>query len=538
MEIERRPLPYKVVDDINQAVLREYVKTSREVLSRIGSLLQSAHSVSDEELTLRNINKSIKEEMPTVYEPGEKVTINLNDVWVPATVLTVAGGLKIRREDGAVRMITDLTKVAKADTNTRTEGIWLEKFGVVIPVGTKAYEMEKALEPITLKMNATPLLVNVATWEKNLKEWTDKFTELLAKCAELSGNESFNPGSGKDCIAEFAGKRGLSLGRTGASGAPSVDKEVLQDLANQGDNLAPWVIKAREARSYLSQLESWAPFAKAGFVQANWNQYGQPHGRYTTDSPNLQNRVTPIRETIEPRPGFSFISADWGMAEYVVWASLSKDAYLSSIFNDRRDLHDEMGTLLKSANAYLPEDVPLRKAGKTINFALLYRMQTWTLAKTLGVTATEAENIQEVYKEKAPAAVQYIDSILEKAARDGYVETAFGRRLYCQDLAKMKGGTKHMLQKTVWHHHNAGTAAELLKLKMVDVNKALLDAGVYEGDFRVALNMHDEIIYEVRDSAVDEVSGVLYNEMCKQIPGFLPFKVDLRVGKTWLDISK
>lgn len=538
MEIERRPLPYKVVDNINQAVLREYERAAKGVMFRIGTLIRSAHAVSDDELVLRNITKSIKDEMSITYEDGESVVVESNGAWVPATVLTSAGGLKVRREDGAVRMISDLKKIAKVATATRTEGIWLDKFGVVIPVGTKAYEMEKMLEPITEKMNATPLWVNPVTWEKNLKEWTDKFTELLAKCAELTGNESFNPGSGKDCVAEFAGKRKLSLGRVGASGNPSVDKSVLQDLANMGDDLAPWVIKAREARSYLSQLESWAPFAKAGKVQANWNQYGQPHGRYTSDSPNLQNRVTPIRETIEPRPGFSFVSSDWGMAEYVVWASLSKDAYLSSIFNDRRDLHEEMGTLLKSANAHLPEELPLRKAGKTINFALLYRMQTWTLAKTLGVTGPEAEKIQEVYRHMAPDAVQYIDSVLEKAAKDGYVETAFGRRLYCQELSKMKGGTKHELQKTVWHHHNAGTAAELLKLKMVDVDQALVAAGVPDEDVRVALNMHDEIIYEVRDSAVDEVSGILYAEMSKQVPGFLPFKVDLRVGKSWLEISK
>lgn len=536
MKVSRRKLPYKVVDSINLAVLKRYRELASTAIGNIKTLLRTPSYVSDSERVLRGLVKSIKgNNGMAIFEQGEKVLVQVGEEWVGAEVLTSAGGLKVKREDGAVRVISDLAKIMKAPGESFGKGIFLEAFDVRILEGTKSFEIETRLDPITEQMNKTPLSVNKATWKKNLDKITLELAELTAKCVEISKDPTFKPNSPTSCFTEFK-KRNMPMGEASKNGIPSFNKAILQHFANLGDDLAPVTIKAREAQSRLSQLEKWAPYATAGSVQTNWNQYGQPHGRYTADNPNLQNRVLEVRETVEAKDGFTFVSADWGMAEYVVWASLSKDNLLKSIFEEGRDLHKEMGASL--AKIASPNGMEERKFGKLTNFALLYRMQPWTLAKTLGVTSDEAASILEEYYKKAPTASQYSNIVLKKAADEGFVETAFGRRLYCRDLRRQRGAPLHQLQKTVWHHHNAGTAAEMLKLKTLDVMDALLAKGIKLEDAHVALNMYDELILEVKNNQVDKVSKIMLEEMTKRVEGFLPFSVTIKTGKTWLDISK
>lgn len=541
--MDRKPLPIKVADQVNVEVLRAYRAAVLEVSKNLKTLLMEQSGVSVEEAVLQNLEKSINSEGGMVFESGQKVMVDVQGQWVPAMVKSYQTGvLKVEREDGAVRVVSDPLKVRAVGTTSENfpeSGIWIQRFGVRIPQGTQSYKMEKALDPITERMNVTPLRVNKETYLRNLKKVAVELEEANAVCRELSGNPAFRPNSPKDCVAEFQEKRGLPLGKKGSTGTPSVDKDVLQNLVNLGDPLAPKVMHARELQSHYSQLQKWAPFAEAGSVQTVWDQYGQPHGRYTSEEPNLQNRVLEIRETVEPKEGFTFLSVDWGMAEYVTWASLSKDAYLSNIFKEGRDLHQEMGSDLVKLNPTrdLGSD-SVRKFGKTSNFAILYRMLPYTLAKSLGVSNQEAEALMKSYHDKAPEASTYSDKVLAKAAQQGFVETAFGRRLYCQGLATLKGGALHQLQKTVWHHHNAGTAAEMLKFKMVELNSVLANEGFTPDQVHVAMNMHDEIIYEVADSVLAKVTPIVYGVMSEKMEGFLPFKVDMRTGKNWLAISK
>jgi len=539
VQVTRRELPFSVLEGFNQSILKEYRSAVREAGVSLREAMRGKAAVSDSEMVLREVTKSLREPMTTVFEIGEEVLVSVGDTVMDAVIHSTEGGLKVRRSDGAIRPVTDLKKVTRKNKPILKEGIWLGKFDVMIPKGSLSYEMEKALEPITERMNKTALCVDGVVANNNLVRVSLEVAELVKKCQELTQNPEFNPGSSKDCAEELQRKRGFGLGRAGKSGVPSVDKAVLQHIADQGDDLAPVIIKAREAQSRLSQLTAWVPFAKAGEVQTHWDQYGQPHGRYSSSEPNLQSRVLEIRETVVAKEGYSFVSADWGMAEYVVWASLAKDSYLGEIFQSGRDLHADMGQSILEAHPDVHVDqCGPRKLGKTINFALLYRMLPWTLAKSLGVDSQKAENLMAEYARKAPAATAYSGVVLKKAARDGFVDTAYGRRLHCPTLGTLKGTALHELQKTVWHHHNAGTAAELLKKKMVEIHSVLEKAGFTEDDVHVAMNMHDEIIYQVRDSKVEEVQKIVYEEMKKPLPGFLPFRVDLRVGKSWLAISK
>lgn len=411
--------------------------------------------------------------------------------------------------------------------------IILEEFDVIIPEGSQSYLIETGLDAVTAEMNRTPLSIDKNTWVSTIAKQQLLQEDLRAKCQSLSSIEDFNPASRTHCMKEFLQVRGLPVLRGTKAGQPALDKEVLEMWADMGDSLAHLVVLAREAATVHSQLTAWKPYADAGFVQTKWLQYGTPHGRYSSESPCIQNRVLPIRETIVSKEGYKFISLDWGSAEYVVWASLSKDPFLSKVFLEGSDLHTEMGARL---SPILGSECDLRKAGKTVNFALLYGMLPVTLGKILDIDVTEALKVKGTFEQYATSAVRFRNDIILHAMKSGFVETAFGRRRMVK-VSTYWGGKDDGANKTAWHHVNAGTAAELLKWNTLLQWESVRKSYSYD-QARLVINMHDEVIWEVKDSLVPSVREVLLSIMSTPPEGFLPFKVDCRVGSNWLEISK
>jgi len=492
------------------------------------------------------------------YEIGERVEVrNAQGEWVPGVVNRIDGfDLRIKLESGSMRMISDPTKVRqitkldlgqRAGLDTELEirynkgvetRIDIPKFNVTLPVGSNSLRIETELGPSTAEMNSTVLTVNEETWRRNLDAALRERDRLFAEAKIKTNNQSFRPNAPSDCVKEFFEIRGLPTQRINkASGKPACDKETLEAFVTMGDDLAPIVLEAREAQAKVSQLEKWEEFALAGEVQCNWNQLGTPHGRYSCDSPNLQNRIKEIRETIEAPQGFKFLSLDLGQAEYVTWASLSQDPTLIKAFEEGKDFHTQMFQEIKAAAPNLDIKGDERQAGKTINFALLYLMQPFVLAKKLGITEAEAREVIQAYEERAPIATAYKMRVIREIQKTGVSITKFGRVRELSEITTAKRGQLHQLTKTLWHHHNAGTAAEVLKIKQVKSWKAIRRAFSDE-DARLAIQMHDEVIFMVRDEILEEATELAKAAFDEVIPGFLPFKVDVRTGRNWLQISK
>jgi hypothetical protein len=410
--------------------------------------------------------------------------------------------------------------------------------GVLIPAGSNSLRIERAVEPISAEMNETPLRVNLLAYETNLGHATRLWEELRDITRRMTGRDDFRPNASADCVEELFGRRALPIQKVSKkTGQPTCDSDVLLALASLDDDLAPAIIKARQARSILSQFEKFSPFAKAGFVQALWDQYGTPMARYTASAPNLQNRVVGIREVIEADEGWTFVSQDLGQSEYVTWASLSNDPTLSEAFLAGEDFHQNMYDKLK--DVFVAQGIDTgRKAGKTVNFSLLYLMKPFSFAKRMGISQEAAQNIFDEYAAIAPQAIAYRESILEEGAKIGQVSTRFGRTRFLRDLGSKDKFRREEARKTGWHHHNAGTAAELMKIKMVKTWKALRAQGFETDRVRVALNMHDEMILKVRDDVVEQVAEIAKERFLEPIEGFLPIAVDQRIGKTWGAISK
>lgn len=484
------------------------------------------------------------------YEPGETVELLGGDtIWHKGKVIRATNdGLRVRRENGEYRIIEDPASIRKfgegrielnSDPMDQSpKEIRLDKFNVLIPAGSNALKIETALQPITEEMNSTPLNVNFDTWKTNQAAEKKELERLTSSCHELAGR-AFKPNSPKDCAKLLIEEMGLPVQRVSKSGVPSIDKDALAVWENMGEPLAGLIIQARESQSKLSQLNSWESFAKAGTVQCQWNQLGTPMGRYSCEDPNLQNRITAIRETIEAPKGFKLISTDLGQAEYVTWASLSKDPTLSASFLDGTDLHTRMFEEVKAVVGDIDFHEPdPRQVGKTVNFALLYLMQPFTLAKKLGISFDDARDIIKAYEERAPLATTYIQDYLAQAKKTGRVSTYYGRTRFMPEMIKAKGNYLHQLNKTAWHHHCSGTAADIVKMKQIKIARGMLAEGFELEDARIALNMHDEIIVLARDGIVEDVKTIMRMKFEEEIPGFLPFRLDQRAGNNWLEISK
>lgn len=451
-------------------------------------------------------------------------------------------GIVVWFNDGGRRFEDDPTRVKEIRREYEepmTEAIHIDAFNVFIPKGTNSWRIEQELEESTIELNTQPLRVNKDTWLQNRAAITKEVDQLTEQCRQEANWPEFRPNASADCIKVFIKERGLRPQRVSKkTGVPSLDKETLQFYQATGDQLAGLVIQCREAMSKLSQLEAWATYADTGRVQATWNQLGTPHGRYSCDSPNLQNRITEIRETIEADEGHLLLSFDLGQAEYVTWASLSKDPILTAAFQSDRDFHLRMFEEIRALVPDLSFSDPDRQVGKTFNFAQLYLMNAFTLAKRLGITQEQATQIAAAYAARAPIAIAYRDDTIAKILREGRTTTKFGRVRLMPDIKSLKGPALHEATKTAWHHHNAGTAAEILKIKQVRTWKLLRRLISDPKDGRLVLQMHDELVFSIREDLLPKVKDQLLEKFVEPIPDFLPFKVEVRSGPNWLSTSK
>lgn len=401
--------------------------------------------------------------------------------------------------------------------------------------------IERDLEPIIDLMNRTPLQVDLEKLGDKLGAWALKVQAETKELETLTGLKGFRANSSADCLAYFTNK-GFSPERTTSKGRPSMDKEVLQDLVNDYP-VAEKILKARESIAIFGQLRALNEIMRDGRdfeVQPKWNQLGTPMGRLSCEGIAIQNRVQEVQECFVPHSGYKFLSMDISQAEYVGWASLSKDPALTKIFANGEDLHTKMGELIAGKVRSL-KGHDMRKIGKTINFALLYLMKASTLARMLGCSTKIAEEIIEAYEDIAITAVVYRKKILRIAGEVGAVSTVFGRIRKLPGLQSADQKTVNDATKTAWHHHNAGSVADLMKLKWVLIERMLRtgDRPVDESAARWVMNRHDELILEVKDDpmTIAVVKAVIDSAMALPVRGFLPLRWEIDVGSTWASVS-
>jgi DNA polymerase-1 len=334
-------------------------------------------------------------------------------------------------------------------------------------------------------------------------------------------------------------KLGLPVTKRTKTGA-STDASVLSQLAEQGFEVPRLLLSYRELSKLKSTYVDVLPRSvdsKTRRVHTSFNQTGAATGRLSSSDPNLQNipvrtsRGELIRECFVPAAGCSFVIADYSQIELRVLAHLSQDPAFIEAFHAGGDIHRETAAIIFEvpAGEVTPE---MRSRAKTINFATIYGQGAFSLARQLAVTQEEAKEFIRLYFKRFAGVRAFLDETIERAKRDGYVTTLFGRRRYIPELREANYNVRAFGERTAMNSPMQGSAADLIKIAMIDLSWALEDAGM---DTVMLLQVHDELVLESPEAEVPAASEVVREKMEGAAELRVPLVVDVGVGSNWLE---
>jgi DNA polymerase-1 len=319
---------------------------------------------------------------------------------------------------------------------------------------------------------------------------------------------------------------------------PSTDAAVLEELAAEGHQLPRLIIDFRELAKLKSTYVDALPALvdpRTKRIHTSFNQTVTSTGRLSSSDPNLQNIPirTPlgaeIRKGFVPAEGLTFLGADYSQVELRILAHLAEDPAFVEAFREERDVHRDTAALIfgVAQDAVTPA---MRATAKTVNFATIYGQGPFALGRQLGISMAEARAFIGDYFERFPAIREYLDRQVETARDQGYVETLFGRRRYIPELNSKNPNIRGFGERVATNSPIQGTAADLIKLAMIKIHKALAER---ESGARMILQVHDELLFEVPPAELDDVETLVRSEMEGALQLDVPIAVDLGVGSTW-----
>ncbi|MBK8509082.1 MAG: DNA polymerase I [Candidatus Competibacteraceae bacterium] len=397
-------------------------------------------------------------------------------------------------------------------------------------------ELEIPLIDVLLRMERTGVRVDAAALRQHSGELAKRLWELEQQAYELAG-ERFNLGSPKQLQAVLFERLKLPSGRRTTTGQASTAEAVLQELAL--DYPLPKVILEHRGLSklkstYTDRLPEQVQ-ASTGRVHTSYHQAVTSTGRLSSSDPNLQNIPirTPegrrIRQAFVPEPGWVMLAADYSQIELRIMAHLSGDEGLVRAFASGADIHrataaEVFGVALEAVSA------EQRRGAKAINFGLIYGMSAFGLARQLGVERGAAQAYMHRYFARYPAVKAYMEDTRRRAVDRGYVETVFGRRLYLPDLRARNAQLRQAAERAAINAPMQGTAADIIKRAMLAV-EAWLQGTRFPA--RMLMQVHDELVFEVREDAVPEASERIRAAMVAAAALRAPLEVDIGAGANW-----
>jgi DNA polymerase-1 len=380
------------------------------------------------------------------------------------------------------------------------------------------------------------VLIDAALLAQQSRELAERMVALEREAHALAG-QPFNLGSPKQIGDMLFTKLGLPVKRKTASGAPSTDEDVLQELAAD----YPLPAKILEHRG-LSKLKGTytdkLPLMvnpDTGRVHTTYAQAVAVTGRLSSNDPNLQNIPirTPegrrVREAFIAPPGHHIVSADYSQIELRIMAHISGDAGLRRAFSEGMDVHRATASEVFSV---APDQVSAeqRRYAKVINFGLIYGMSAFGLAQNLGIERSAATAYIDRYFQRFAGVKRYMDETKARAAQLGYVETMFGRRIELPEIRGGNGPRRAGAERQAINAPMQGTAADLIKLAMLAVQAAL-----DEQHKRTAMVMqvHDELVFEVPDDELDWAKTEVPRLMSGVAQLSVPLLAEVGVGANW-----
>jgi DNA polymerase-1 len=397
-------------------------------------------------------------------------------------------------------------------------------------------DIEMPLVPVLARMEQTGVLLDTGALKRQSGELARRMHEITEEAYAIAGR-SFSLDSPKQLQAILFDELKLAAVMKTPSGQPSTNEEALEAIAN--DHALPRMILeyrglAKLRSTYTEKLaDNVNP--RTGRVHTNYNQATAATGRLSSQDPNLQNipirteEGRRIRQAFVAPPGWKIVAADYSQIELRIMAHLSGDAGLMSAFHGNQDIH--RATAAEVFGLPLEEvDTNQRRAAKAINFGLMYGMSAFGLARQLGVGRGEAQDYMARYFSRYPGVRDFMDRMREEAHRNGYVETLFGRRLHLDYINSKNQVQRSGAERAAINAPMQGTAADIIKRAMIDVDAWLLDE---EEPAHMLMQVHDELVFEIREERVEPVTAAIRERMAAAAKLSVPLVVDVGAGANW-----
>ena len=397
-------------------------------------------------------------------------------------------------------------------------------------------EIELPTERVLFRMERTGTLIDTELLHRQSKALGKEIEKLEEKAWSEAG-EKFNLGSPKQLSHILFEKLAIPAGKKTASGGYSTGEDVLSELALTYP-LPKTILEYRALSKLKSTYTDKLPkmvFEGDGRVHTTFGQATAVTGRLASSDPNLQNipvrteEGRKVREAFIAPRGCKIISADYSQIELRIMAHISEDPGLISAFRHGMDVHRATASEVfgVAPDAVTPDQ---RRMAKVINFGLIYGMSAFGLAQNLGVSRGEAAGYIDQYFTRYPKVREYMEKTRKLAHERGYVETAFGRRLWLPDITSSRAAVRAGAERQAINAPMQGTAADLIKMAMVAVEKWLETSGLKS---RMVLQVHDELVLEVPEDEVETVKEKLPEIMDGVATLRVPLIASVGVGENW-----
>ncbi len=403
---------------------------------------------------------------------------------------------------------------------------------------TTVYEtLERPLVPVLAAMERTGILVDRDTLSRMSNAFAQKMAALEAEIHDLAG-EKFNVGSPKQLGEILFEKMALEGGKRGKNGAWGTGADVLEDLATEHDlpgRVLDWRQLSKLKSTYTDALQDHIN-PDTGRVHTSYVQTGANTGRLSSTDPNLQNipirteEGRRIREAFVAGPGNVLVSLDYSQIELRILAHVADIPALKQAFAEGLDIHAM--TASQMFGVPLDQMTPeVRRQAKAINFGVIYGISGFGLARNLRIPRAEAQQFIDTYFDRFPGIRDYMDETVRKAKEDRFVTTLFGRKIHTPEI-NAKGPAAGFARRGAINAPIQGTAADIIRRAMIRIPAAIQGLPA-----RMLLQVHDELVFEVSEGAVDDtiarVRSVMQDAAAPAVTLDVPLVVDAGQGRNW-----
>lgn len=397
-------------------------------------------------------------------------------------------------------------------------------------------EIEMPLVRVLSHIERNGVLIDSQKLLAQSQEIEQRLAEVEAEVHQAAEQE-FNLASTKQLQEILFEKLGLPVKKKTPKGAPSTNEEVLEELAQEGHIVPKLLIEHRGLSKLKSTYTDKLPQMinpKTGRVHTSYHQAVTATGRLSSSDPNLQNipirneEGRRIRQAFIAREGYKIVAADYSQIELRIMAHLAHDEGMLKAFTEGKDIHRSTAAEIFGVSL---EEVTneQRRNAKAINFGLIYGMSEFGLSNQLGISRQEARTYMDAYFNRYPNVLQFMTDIKAKAAEQGYVETLLGRRLYLPEIKSSNGMRRKAAERVAINAPMQGTAADIIKVAMIGIDKMIFG----DENIKMIMQVHDELVFEVKAEMVEHYSQLIKTEMEKAIKLHVPLIADVGVGDNW-----